>query len=261
MTTEQIFSILFLAAAGVVILGAALLVARKVWLAWHAPHLFEPEIERAAAERQIEEAKEAERAEQERERIEREQEKERAKRFHPVFFLFGAIFGGFILYFTFVSVFNTVRAYFWKPADCTVLSIGAKESKGKNRSSYTPQIVYEYEYEGAKYIGDKFNTVGNSYSSGEIDELLKKFKRGTQFTCFVNPSDSHESFASRDLLQWSIFWQVFGTIFGLFLSSAFVWASFQKSSVQMPPEMLEASNLAKKIIKRSESRRKSKKKS
>ncbi|MCI0332528.1 MAG: DUF3592 domain-containing protein [Planctomycetes bacterium] len=122
-----------------------------------------------------------------------------------------------------------------------------------SRSKRTYQLIalYDYEFGGRRFTGDRVSVYGNSHTGDNISsflsnaylELLRHRDPRTPFRCFVNPRQPYESVLYREL-RWGMAaaYTLFATLFGAigfgFLTGVLVssWRRLRLRAAQPMPD-------------------------
>jgi hypothetical protein len=133
-------------------------------------------------------------------------------------FAFGLLFlavGGLFLYILAVRpLWKVSQAAAWVKTSCTVMSSELKEHRSTDSdspgSTYSIEIVYEYEFEGKTYQSGRYDFVSmaSNTSMASRRAIIKAHPPGTETVCFVNPAQPSEAVLQRG---WSseMWWGLF----------------------------------------------------
>lgn len=85
-----------------------------------------------------------------------------------ILFLFFSVFaamGGWLFYRLGIwPVYKTMQSRNWKEVSCKIISAEVGSHSGDHSSTYSIDIVYEYNYEGKTYRNDRYDFIGGSSS-------------------------------------------------------------------------------------------------
>ena len=110
---------------------------------------------------------------------------------------FGAVFaalGAFFASFGASAFVRISEARSWTPAEATVLRSEVVGSSGGSQTTYSPYIVYAYEFDGARREGDRFAAA--SVASSDPDPARRAVEEhpvGSRATVWVDPADPTRS--------------------------------------------------------------------
>lgn len=115
-------------------------------------------------------------------------------------------------YFLYPYLLQALDSGNWKKANAVVHHLSydvSKDTEGKK--SYDVKILYNYRYKGKDYRSIQYNFL-NSYSSDKEDaiEKGKKYPKGKQFKCYVDPDNPEYSVIEKEtfvvyLLSFAVF--------------------------------------------------------
>jgi len=102
---------------------------------------------------------------------------------------FTVMFGG--------TLWKNIPTLRWETTPCTVISSRvAEQGDGANR--YALDITYRYAYRGKTYTSDSYQQdYRGSDRYSEVAVLASAYQKGTQATCYVNPSNPTEAILER----------------------------------------------------------------
>ena len=114
--------------------------------------------------------------------------------FFGVFLLFGL---GMSLFFA-LPALKVVKARSWREVPCTVLESKVGSHSGKDSTTYSVDILYEYEAGGRMRRSNRYQFLGGS-SGGSADKeaIVAANPPGTRRSCFVNPDDPDDAVMYR----------------------------------------------------------------
>lgn len=112
------------------------------------------------------------------------------------------ILGGLALFwFLGVKSWLTVReTQSWTEAKATVIWSRVKSHSGDDGTTYSVDIFYRYQHEGVRYRSDRRTISSGSSSSSGYEgkkEVVDRYPRGHQFTCYLNPERPWEAVIER----------------------------------------------------------------
>ena len=137
-----------------------------------------------------------------------------ARLFVLVFALAFCFIGTLVFYFvTIKPSLKLWAAQSWTPLTCTVVESEVRTSFDSDGDTYSPQISYRYSFQGREYksgVYDFFNiSSGNRSGSAEI---VAKFPKGKEFTCYVDPKNPEQAVIVSGL-SWSVLFGLFPLLF------------------------------------------------
>jgi hypothetical protein len=116
--------------------------------------------------------------------------------FFGVFLVFGL---GFSLFFV-LPAWKVAKARSWREVPCTVLESNVRTHTDKDGSTYSVDILYEYEVGGRTRRSNRYEFLGGS-SGGSADKhaIVSANPPGTRRSCFVNPDNPDDAVMDRGL--------------------------------------------------------------
>jgi len=105
----------------------------------------------------------------------------------------GSVFGVFSA----VPMYEWYGAQSWPAVPCTILESAVRTHASEDGIRYSADILYAYEWKGARYEGDRYNFF--DVDSGDIEDKqsrVDQYPPGETRTCFVNPDDPEYSVLS-----------------------------------------------------------------
>jgi len=116
--------------------------------------------------------------------------------FATVFFAAGSAIG----YYLFLRPWLESRAaQAWVQTPCWVVSRGLKTHTGGNKATYSPEIVYTYQFNGQSYQSDQYDfTQGSSSDSTWAKAAIAQYRPRSAAVCYVNPLQPSQAVLSRD---------------------------------------------------------------
>lgn len=115
--------------------------------------------------------------------------------FFSVFFLAGL---GFLIPIFVLPTMKVVAARSWTPTDCEILSSYVATHAGEDGSTYSVEVTYRYQVDGATYTSDRYEFMGGS-SSGQASKqkVVEDLPEGSTTTCWVDPDEPTEAVLYR----------------------------------------------------------------
>jgi hypothetical protein len=115
------------------------------------------------------------------------------------FFLLFAGFGLLFLIPFFVKpAVQVLAARDWQAVPCVVLESSVASHQGDDSTTYSVEVLYEYEVDGQTIQGDRYQFMGGSSSGYEAKaEVVAALPAGAETTCYVNPEDPFDSVMER----------------------------------------------------------------
>jgi hypothetical protein len=143
-----------------------------------------------------------------------------------IFFGIFALAGGAAAYFTFVRpVMLMVAAKQWRAVPCVIQSSTVGEHRGDDSTTYSIDIMYQFEWQGGLYSGDRYDFRSGSSSGYDSKRaIVKQHPPGKTVTCYVDPLDPQRSVINREpgsYLLWGLIslpflgFGLWGTFFSL----------------------------------------------
>ncbi len=116
-----------------------------------------------------------------------------------------AIFGGAFLLFFVVPMMRKLASYDWETVPATIIWSGVGEHSGDDGSTYSVDVLYEYEHGGRKWRANRYHFMSGS-SSGQAgkQEAVARLPPGARVDAFVDPRDPSSAVLSRALgpMMW-----------------------------------------------------------
>jgi hypothetical protein len=109
--------------------------------------------------------------------------------------------GGVIFYFfSAAPLAGWLSADHWVEVPCTVTrSQVERHDSSDGGPTYSVDIAYEYEWEGNRFGGDRYDFMGGSSSGRSGKEaVVSQFPVGETRVCFIDPNDPAESVLNRE---------------------------------------------------------------
>lgn len=114
-----------------------------------------------------------------------------------------------------------MAALAWNEVPCRIqkLEIAARSSSTRSaRSSvgYEPQVVFEYEVSGQKYVGERFWLGGTLFNTrAEAAQIIAPYQNRAQSVCYVDPQRPQNAVLSRRLYDEAWVGWMWLVLFGL----------------------------------------------
>ena len=118
-----------------------------------------------------------------------------------VLVLFCAAFagcGGVVGSFLVGRLATAVSSRSWVPVPAVVESSRVRSLRDSDSTTYSPDILYRYDFNGREYRSNRYDIMGGS--SGGYDgkrRIVDRLPRGASVTAFVNPSDPTQAVIVR----------------------------------------------------------------
>lgn len=151
--------------------------------------------------------------------------------FGGIFFLAGL---GFLFPFFILPVTKISGSSSWEEVPCKVIHSRVQSHRSDDGTTYSIDILYEYEIEGKTYRSNAYDFF-NISSSGTSDKrkIVRQHPRGKETVCYVNPDDPYQAVLSREY-SWILLFGMIPIIFvfvglGIILASIFGKSNKSKS--------------------------------
>jgi hypothetical protein len=98
--------------------------------------------------------------------------------------------GGIVSSFLVGRLFTAVSSRSWVPVPAVVESSRVRSHSDSDSTTYSPDVLYRYEFNGREYRSNRYDIMGGS--SGGYDakrRIVDGMPRGARVTAFVNPAD------------------------------------------------------------------------
>ncbi|MEW6076639.1 MAG: DUF3592 domain-containing protein [Thermodesulfobacteriota bacterium] len=117
--------------------------------------------------------------------------------FFLIFLVAGSAFGYFLV---FPALTKYLNADNWVETPCVVQSSRVKSHDSDDGTTYSVDIVYEYNFNGQPFRSGKYRFIGGS-SSGYAGKaaVVDQYPPGRQAICYVNPDDPAEAVLIRTM--------------------------------------------------------------
>lgn len=116
-----------------------------------------------------------------------------------------AIFGGAFLLFFVIPIVRKLASFDWEVVPATIVWSGVGEHSGDDSTTYSVDVLYEYEHGGRKWRSNRYHFMSGS-SSGEAgkQEVVARLPPGARVDAFVDPHDPSAAVLSRALggMMW-----------------------------------------------------------
>lgn len=116
-----------------------------------------------------------------------------------VFFSIFALAGAGMLYPLGIRpVAKTLDAENWAEVPCKIVSAQVRSHQGDDTTTYSVDILYEYEFDGKTYKSNRYDFIGGS-SSGHSGKarVVSSYKAAKNPVCYVNPKKPSEAMLKR----------------------------------------------------------------
>lgn len=123
--------------------------------------------------------------------------------FFSIFFLAGV---GFMMPFFVLPVLGILDARAWTATPCTIVHSEVQAHRDDDGTTYSVEMLYEYEFAGRTYRSNRyqFMTASTSGRDGKA-EVVRDHAPGTTTTCYVNPDDPYEAVIHRGFVAGMLF--------------------------------------------------------
>jgi hypothetical protein len=130
---------------------------------------------------------------------------------------FGGVFvlvgGALFVFIGLLPWLRLIEARSWDETSCTVISSTVRSHDSDDGTTYSIDILYEYEYDRQTWKSNQYSFV--SWSSSGYDgkaEVVDEYPPGTRTVCFVDPDDPSQAVLDRDF-GWGYLVGLFPLIF------------------------------------------------
>ena len=115
------------------------------------------------------------------------------------FFALFAVVGGAMLYpFGIKPIARTIAARSWAPTPCQVLRAEVRSHDSDDGTTYSVYILYQYEFRGQTYKGDRYSFVGGSSSGYEAKaRVVEQYETAARPICYVDPHHPAQAVLKR----------------------------------------------------------------
>lgn len=133
--------------------------------------------------------------------------------------LFGGLFVvagiGLFIGLTLIPVGRWLSAQDWKEAPCRIVSSEVASHSDSDGTTYSVAIVYDYEFGGRNYTGNRYDFVTGSSSGREGKQaIVNRYPPGSQQRCYVDPGNPDNAILSKSFSKGYLV-GLFGIIFFL----------------------------------------------
>jgi hypothetical protein len=88
----------------------------------------------------------------------------------------------------------------WRAVPCVITSSKVQSHSSDDGVTYSVEITYDYEVDGEKFIGTRYNfAFGTSNLRDWRDHAVKAHPRGHKTVCYVNPNDPVDAVLVREM--------------------------------------------------------------
>jgi hypothetical protein len=124
-----------------------------------------------------------------------------------IFLIAGMAMSYFLL---FQPLWQIAQARGWDETPCTIRSSEVEVKRGDESNSYIIRIIYDYEYAGLPFEGDRYHfAISNTNTNVKWKrQVVKDHPPGRQTVCYVDPDDPAESVLERGWTR-EMFWGLF----------------------------------------------------
>ncbi len=115
------------------------------------------------------------------------------------FFALFALAGfGFLIPFFILPVIRIIGAQDWPAVPCTILHGKVRSHSDSDGTTYSIDILYEYEMDGRTYKSDRYNFMtGSSSGRRGKQDIVDIYLRAENPVCYVNPEDPSQAVLNR----------------------------------------------------------------
>ena len=118
--------------------------------------------------------------------------------------VFGAVFvlvGAGVSYWLLIHpLIKTYQAKSWVETPCRIISAQVGSHSSDDGTTYSIDITYQYQFNGATYTADRYDFIGGSSSGHQgKQEVVTRYKQMPNPVCFVNPQKPTEAVLMRKL--------------------------------------------------------------
>lgn len=126
---------------------------------------------------------------------------------------------------------KTIRAQRWDERTALILKSEVVTSRDDDGSVYSPELNFEYEYQGRKYRSSTWSTgFASSSFKGAAQGVVDRFPVGSEPPCYVNPDDPSQAVLDRSFQKSNLF-ALFMLIF-LAIGGGLMWAAVRGITTQ-----------------------------
>ncbi|MHC4636843.1 MAG: DUF3592 domain-containing protein [Planctomycetota bacterium] len=116
-----------------------------------------------------------------------------------IFFLIFGLAGAGMLYpFSIRPILKTIDAQSWQETSCKIISAEVRSHDSDDGTTYSLDILYEYDFNGEKHKSNKYDfIVGSSSGYRGKNKIVKDYIKAKNPVCYVNPNDPSEAVLKR----------------------------------------------------------------
>lgn len=126
-----------------------------------------------------------------------------------LFFIFGLVFLLAGLFFFWMVVIHpllrSISASSWPSAEATITFSEVKVDHDDDGTTYSPDIHFEFQANGRTWHSEtySFNNISTG-ARGWVDDVVRKYAKGTQHECFYNPNNPKDAVLNRKYSYWNL---------------------------------------------------------
>lgn len=125
-----------------------------------------------------------------------------------------------------IPAWKVVASRFWTPVDCEIVSSSVGRHSGDSGPTYSIDVRYRYRFEGAEFLGDRYEFLGGSSSGYDgKQEVVDALPEGSMTTCYVDPDDPNEAVLYRGF-SWVYLFALLPLVFIVVGGVGIGWALF-----------------------------------
>ncbi len=116
-----------------------------------------------------------------------------------IFFLLFFAVGVWVFYLLFLRpMLQSRQAQSWPEVPCAILSSEVQRLQSDSGSTYSVDVLYEYEIEGRSYRASRHSfVVGSSSGRADKEAVVRRYPPGRKTVCYVNPADPTDAVLER----------------------------------------------------------------
>ncbi|MEO6434136.1 MAG: DUF3592 domain-containing protein, partial [Tepidisphaeraceae bacterium] len=93
-----------------------------------------------------------------------------------------------------VPALRLASAQNWPAVECTIVSSRVREKRGDDNSTYRPDILYRYTFNGREYRSSRHSPYKlHGVKRASAAEVVRQYRAGRAATCYVNPANPAEA--------------------------------------------------------------------
>lgn len=94
----------------------------------------------------------------------------------------------------------------WVDLPCVIESSKVRSHSSDDGTTYSIDILYRYEIDGRVYRSNRYNFFAYGSSSGRSgkSDIVRKYPRGAERRCLVDPDDPYSAVLDRGLSLWAL---------------------------------------------------------